>query len=399
MNYKFSDKILSLKPSAIREILKATSVPGMIPFAAGNPAPDAFPVDEMRQLIKDILENRAIEALQYGVTEGYAPLISNVEKRMKEKNNIGRDFDRIIITSGAQQVMDLAAKVLCNEGDAVICETPSFIGSLNCFRSYNAKLIGVPVESDGMDIDELEKALKENDNVKFIYTIPNFQNPTGTCLSLEKRRRMYELAKKYEVLILEDNPYGNLRTHGEDIPSIKSFDEDGIVIYSGSFSKILAPGMRIGYAVAPKEIISKMTVGKQAEDVHTTLLMQMTANEWLKNCDADAHIEKIQGIYRKKLNLMCDLIDSEMGDLVSYVRPEGGLFIWLNLPEKVNALDYVSECAKHMVALVPGTAFLTDPEEHCNAVRLNFSTPSDEKIVEGIKIIAKVLKDMMKGQE
>ena len=399
MEYKFSDKIMSLKPSAIREILKATSVPGMIPFAAGNPAPDAFPVDEMRQLIKDILENRAIEALQYGVTEGYAPLISAIEKRMKEKNNIGRDFDRVMITSGAQQVMDLSAKVLCNEGDAVICETPSFIGSLNCFRSYNARLIGVPVESDGMNIEKLENALKTNDNVRFIYTIPNFQNPAGTCLSLQKRKKMYELAKKYGVLILEDNPYGNLRTHGEDIPSIKSFDEDGIVIYSGSFSKILAPGMRIGYAVAPKEIIAKMTVGKQAEDVHTTLLMQMTAHEWLEKCDADAHIKKIQGIYRKKLNLMCDLIDSEMGDLVSYVRPEGGLFLWLDLPKEVNALDYVGECAKHMVALVPGTAFLVDPEEPCNAVRLNFSTPSDEKIVEGIKIIAKVLKDMMKGSE
>ena len=381
MEYRFSDKIASLKPSAIREVLKATSVPGMIPFAAGNPAPDAFPVAEVQEIAADILKNRPIDALQYGVTEGYPELISLIKTRMKSKYGIGRDFDSIIITSGAQQVMDLSTKVLCNEGDVVIC-------------SYNAKLVGVPVDADGMNIEALEKALDENPNAKMIYTIPNFQNPAGVTMSLEKRHRLYELAKAHNVMILEDNPYGDLRVAGEDVPNIKSFDEDGIVIYSGSFSKILAPGIRIGFTVAPAPVVAKMTVGKQAVDVHTTQLMQMIVAEWMKRYDVDEHIEKIRKIYRRKLNLMCDMIDSELGDAVSYVRPEGGLFIWCELPEDVDALEFVKKSAENMVALVPGTAFLTDVNGKSNAVRFNFSTPADDKIVEGMKILGRVLKEM-----
>lgn len=394
MEYRFSDKIASLKPSAIREVLKATSVPGMIPFAAGNPAPDAFPVAEVQEIAADILKNRPIDALQYGVTEGYPELISLIKTRMKSKYGIGRDFDSIIITSGAQKVMDLSTKVLCNEGDVVICESPSFIGSLNCFRSYNAKLVGVPVDADGMNIEALEKALDKNPNAKMIYTIPNFQNPAGVTMSFEKRRKLYELAKAHNVMILEDNPYGDLRVAGEDVPNIKSFDEDGIVIYSGSFSKILAPGIRIGFTVAPAPVVAKMTVGKQAVDVHTTQLMQMIVAEWMKRYDVDEHIEKIRKIYRRKLNLMCDMIDSELGDAVSYVRPEGGLFIWCELPEDVDALEFVKKSAENMVALVPGTAFLTDVNGKSNAVRFNFSTPADDKIVEGMKILGRVLKEM-----
>lgn len=394
MEYSFSDKIASLKPSAIREILKATSVPGMIPFAAGNPAPDAFPVAEVREITADILASRPIEALQYGVTEGYPELVGLIRERMKSKYNIGRSFDSILVTSGAQQVMDLSTKVLCNEGDVVICESPSFIGSLNCFRSYNAKIVGVPMEADGMDIEALEKALDENPNAKMIYTIPNFQNPAGVTMSLEKRKKLYELAKAHGVMILEDNPYGDLRVAGEDVPNIKSFDEDGIVIYSGSFSKILAPGIRIGFTVAPAPVAAKMTVGKQAVDVHTTQLMQMVVAEWMKRYDVDEHIEKIREIYRRKLNLMCDMIDSELGDAVSYVRPEGGLFIWCELPEDIDALEFVKRSAANMVALVPGTAFLTDVDGKSNAVRLNFSTPADDKITEGMKILGRVLKEM-----
>ena len=390
----FSDKVVGVAPSAIREILKFTADPEVISFAAGNPAPDAFPVAEVQEIAADILKNRPIDALQYGVTEGYPELISLIKTRMKSKYGIGRDFDSIIITSGAQQVMDLSTKVLCNEGDVVICESPSFIGSLNCFRSYNAKLVGVPVDADGMNIEALEKALDENPNAKMIYTIPNFQNPAGVTMSLEKRHRLYELAKAHNVMILEDNPYGDLRVAGEDVPNIKSFDEDGIVIYSGSFSKILAPGIRIGFTVAPAPVVAKMTVGKQAVDVHTTQLMQMIVAEWMKRYDVDEHIEKIRKIYRRKLNLMCDMIDSELGDAVSYVRPEGGLFIWCELPEDVDALEFVKKSAENMVALVPGTAFLTDVNGKSNAVRFNFSTPADDKIVEGMKILGRVLKEM-----
>ena len=399
MEYRFSDKIASLKPSAIREVLKATSVPGMIPFAAGNPAPDAFPVAEVQEIAADILKNRPIDALQYGVTEGYPELISLIKDRMKSKYGIGRDFDSIIITSGAQQVMDLSTKVLCNEGDVIICESPSFIGSLNCFRSYNAKLVGVPVDADGMNIEALEKALDENPNAKMIYTIPNFQNPAGVTMSLEKRRKLYELAKAHNVMILEDNPYGDLRVAGEDVPNIKSFDEDGIVIYSGSFSKILAPGIRIGFTVAPAPVVAKMTVGKQAVDVHTTQLMQMIVAEWMKRYDVDEHIEKIRKIYRRKLNLMCDMIDSELGDAVSYVRPEGGLFIWGELPEGLEMLPLFKRATQELkVAFIPGEHFYVLPEMGKNTFRLNFSAEGPQRIGQGIKLLGGLFREAVEAK-
>ncbi|MBR0540626.1 MAG: PLP-dependent aminotransferase family protein [Clostridia bacterium] len=390
MNYTFSDRISSLKPSAIREILKATSDPSVIPFAAGNPDAAAFPIDEVREISKRIFDEMPVLALQYGITEGYAPLRQRIKEYMKQTKNIGRDFDDIIITSGATQIMDLTTKVFCNFGDTVICETPSFIGSLNCFRSYGCKLKGVPVEADGINVEILEEKLKTSENVKFIYTIPNFQNPSGATMSLEKRKRVYELAKKYGVLILEDNPYGDLRVAGEDVPNIKSFDEDGIVIYAGSFSKVLAPGIRAGYVIAPAEIISKMTVGKQAADTHSTMFTQILVDEWMKSTDLNEHINKIRQIYRRKLNLMCDLIDEYWGDFVKYVRPEGGLFVWCELPESVNMLEFAAKCVENKVAVVPGSAFIVEPEETTNCIRLNFSTPSDEKIVEGMEILKKV---------
>lgn len=392
MEYIFSDRISSLQPSAIREILKATADPAIIPFAAGNPDTAAFPVEDVRAIAAQILENDPITALQYGVTEGYAPLRTRVSDYMKEKHNIGRAFDSLIITSGAQQVMDLATKALCNFGDTVICETPSFIGSLNCFRSYGVQLRGVPVEADGMNMEILEQKLKENKNVRFIYTIPNFQNPSGATMSLEKRKRLYALAKAYNVLILEDNPYGELRVKGEHLPSIKSFDEDGIVLYAGSFSKIFAPGVRVAYVIAPSPIVAKMTVGKQASDVHTPVLNQMLVERWMATTDFEAHIEKIRGIYRRKLNLMCDLIDEKLGGFVEYVRPEGGMFVWCKLPERVDMMDFCNKAVQNKVAVVPGSAFTVEDGETSDCIRLNFTTPSDERIKEGMEILGK-LKD------
>lgn len=389
MDYYFSKRISGLQPSAIREILKATQDPAIIPFAAGNPDAASFPIDEVKRISAEIFETAPVTALQYGVTEGYRPLIERLTKFVKDRYNIGKDFDSLIVTSGAQQVMDLATKALCDLGDTVICECPSFIGSLNCFRSYGCKLAGVPVEADGMNIEKLEEAIKNATNPRFIYTIPNFQNPSGATMSLEKRKAVYALAKKYGLLILEDNPYGDLRVSGEDIPSIKSFDEDGIVIYAGSFSKLLAPGIRVGYIVAPSPIIAKMTVGKQASDVHTPVFSQMLVDKWMEQNDVEAHIEKIREIYRRKLNLMCDLIDTELGDFVKYVRPEGGLFVWCELPENVNMLEFVTDCIANKVAVVPGAAFMINDEE-TNCFRMNFSTPSDEKIVEGMRILGKV---------
>ena len=390
MEYKFSNKIASLQPSAIREILKATADPSIIPLAAGNPAPEAFPVDEVRAIAKNILESRPIDALQYGVSEGYAPLRNTVSQWMKERENIGQDFDDVIIVSGATQVMDLVTKVLCNEGDTVICEEPSFIGSLNCFRSYGCKLKGVPVEADGMNVDALEEIIESTENAKFIYTIPNFQNPSGATMSLEKREKLYSIAKKHGLIILEDNPYGDLRVSGEKLPTIKSIDKDGIVVYAGSFSKILAPGIRVAYCVAPKSLTSKMTVGKQASDVHTSCLTQMIVDEWFKNYDVDAHIRKIQGIYKERLELMCSCIDKELGDFVEYVKPEGGLFIWCKLPEHVDMLEFVKKAVDKKVAVVPGNAFLMNDTDKTQYIRLNFSTPSKEGIINGIKALGEV---------
>lgn len=393
--YTLSKKYASLKPSAVREILKVTSEPGMIAFAGGSPDTAAFPCEEVKKLSAEILDENPVSALVYGVSEGYEPLRNTVKQWLKRQENIGTEDDTVIITSGGTQVMDIAARVLTSEGDTIICEEPSFIGSLNCFRSHGCKLAGVPIDADGMNMEALESTIKENPNARFIYTIPNFQNPGGTTLSLEKRRKMYQLAKENNLVILEDNPYGKLRVAGEDVPAIKSMDTDGIVIYAGSFSKILAPGIRVAYAVVPSEIAPAFTIGKQVSDVHTGVLNQMIVSRWFDEYDVDAHIENIRKIYRRKLNLMCDCLDKYCGGFISYVRPEGGLFIWAKLPDDVDMLEYVNKLIKRKVAVVPGTAFMMDDTQPCSYIRLNFSTPSDENIVEGVKIMGEIAKEYM----
>lgn len=381
-----------MKPSATREILKVTSEPGMIAFAGGSPAIAAFPCEEVTKLSNKILTENPVSALVYGVSEGYEPLRKTVKDWLKRRENVGTDDDTVIITAGGTQVMDIATRILTSEGDTVICEEPSFVGSLNCFRSHGLKLAGVPIDADGMNIEALERVIRENPEAKFIYTIPNFQNPGGTTLSLEKRKAMYKLAVENDLVIVEDNPYGNLRVAGEDVPAIKSFDTEGIVIYAGSFSKILAPGIRVAYAVVPNKMAGAFTIGKQVSDVHTGVLNQMIVSRWFDEYDVDAHIEKIKKIYREKLNLMCDCLDKYCPQL-EYVRPEGGLFIWVKLPDGVDMMTYVKELIKYKVAVVPGTSFMTDESAPCSYIRLNFSTPSEENIVKGVEIMGEVLKN------
>lgn len=241
-----------------------------------------------------------------------------------------------------------------------------------------------------MNIDALEEAIKQNPNAKFIYTIPNFQNPGGTTLSLEKRKRMYRLALENNLVILEDDPYGNLRVEGEAVPSIKSMDTEGIVVYAGSFSKILAPGIRVAYAVVPSKIAPAFTIGKQVSDVHTGVLNQMIVSRWFDEYDVNAHIDEIKKIYKRKLNLMCSCLDEHCKGFISYVRPQGGLFIWARLPDNVNMLDYVNKLLERKVAVVPGTAFMVDDTKPCSYIRLNFSTPDDESIVKGVEIMGLV---------
>lgn len=396
MSYSLSSKFASLKPSAVREILKVTNEPGMIAFAGGSPDTAAFPCEEVKKISAEILSENPVSALVYGVSEGYEPLRKTVKEWLKRRENVGSDDDVVIITAGGTQVMDITTRVLTSEGDTVICEEPSFIGSLNCFRSHGCKLAGVPIDEDGMNMEALERVIKENPGAKFIYTIPNFQNPGGTTMSLEKRKRMYELALQNDLVILEDNPYGNLRVAGVDVPAVKSLDTEGIVFYAGSFSKILAPGIRVAYAVIPKKAAGAFTIGKQVSDVHTGVLNQMIVSRWFDEYDVDKHIENIRKIYRRKLNLMCDCLDKYCGGFINYVRPQGGLFIWAKLPDEVDMLKYVNALLERKVAVVPGSAFMTDDTAPCSYIRLNFSTPSDDDIVNGVKIMGEVAKQFRK---
>ena len=396
MDYQFSDRVLALKPSVIREILKNSSDPSVIPFSAGNPAPEAFPAKEIAEISQKILSEHPIAALQYSITEGYTPFRETISAYMKSHHQIGRELDETLVTSGAQQVMNLASKVLCNEDDVIICEAPSFIGSLNTFRSIKTRLRGISMEEDGMNMAELEQVLKEEPNARMIYTIPNFQNPSGITMSLEKRKKMYQLAKQYGVIILEDNPYGDLRVSGTHVPAIKSFDEDGIVIYAGSFSKVISPGMRVGFTIAPKPIVQKMVVCKQADDVHTNILAQMICNTLMTDYDYDGHLEKLRTIYRRRTELMISLIETHLVPLgITYHKAEGGLFIWCTLPDQINMLDFCKNSAEKKACVVPGNAFLVDESAPCQSFRINFSTPTEEQIQKGIVILEETAKQML----
>ena len=395
MEYVFSDRVQALKPSAIREIFKYAADPSVISLSAGNPAPEAFPKAAIAEITARVMAERPIDALQYGQTEGYIPLRKTVAAYMKKTHNVGRDFDDILITSGAQQVMDLLTKSLCNEGDVVICEEPSFIGSLKTFRSYKVRLRGVPMEKDGMDMQALEKALQEEKTAKFIYTIPNFQNPSGITMSWEKRKQLYELAKKYGVMILEDNPYGDLRFAGEHVPAIKSLDEEGIVMYAGTFSKVISPGIRVGYGIGPKPVLQKMIVCKQGEDVHTGMLSQIICDEFMTRYDYDAHLAGLKDIYRKKSNIMLEQMEKHLRPLgIDWNPIEGGLFLWCKLPEGVDMPAFCKAAVLNKVCVVPGNAFLTDDTASCQAFRINFSTPTDEQLVRGIEILAETARQV-----
>lgn len=395
MDYRFSDRVRSLSPSAIREILKYAADPAVVSLSAGNPAPEAFPAEDIAEISSRLLRERPVDALQYGTTEGYAPLRERLTAYLRAKHGIGREFDRVLITAGAQQGAELAVKVLCNPGETVICEEPSFIGSLNSFRSLGAKLAGVPIEADGMDMDALEQALRSHPEARFIYTIPNFQNPSGVTMSFEKRKRLYALAKQYGVLILEDNPYGELRFAGEDVPAVKSLDEDGLVIYLGSFSKVLAPGLRVGCAVAPEPVLKKMTVCKQGEDVHTAMWPQIVCDEYMKTRDFEAHLRALRAIYRDKAALMQSLVREHLVPHGAAFHPvEGGLFLWCRLPDGVDMPSFCTRAVREFkVAVVPGSAFLTTENAPSQHIRLNYSTPSDDAMRRGLERLGRLARE------
>lgn len=392
MEFKFADRMGNLKASAIREILKSTADPEVISFAAGNPAPEAFPEEAIRKISAEILEKNPIGALQYSISEGYLPLRENIKKVMLSQEDIVREEDDLIIVSGAQQGIELTCKVLCNPGDTVICENPSFIGSLNAFKSYGVNLVGVELEEGGISLTGLEDALKENQNVKMIYLIPNFQNPSGLTMSLEKRKAVLELAKKYGVIIVEDNPYGDLRFAGEPVQSIKSLDQDHLVVYCGSFSKVLSPGLRVGFVVAHAEFLQKLVICKQCSDVHTNIFAQMICNEFLTQYDFNEHIAGLRKIYRHKCDLMLEGVRNCFRSDIAYTEPEGGLFLWCTLPEGMDMMAFCAAAAQNKVAVVPGIAFLPSEAYHTQSFRMNYSTPTDEAIVKGVEILGEFSK-------
>ena len=399
MNYNLSDNIKNMKPSAIREIFKSLGTPGAISFAAGNPSPESFPVEDITRIANKILAENASASLQYGTTEGYAPLRELVTKRISEKFDCVKEGDMTIITSGGQQGIELFCKVMCNRGDEVICENPSFIGALNAFRSIGAVPVGVPLEDDGINLEMLEEVLKTHPKAKFMYLIPTFQNPAGITTSLEKRKAVYALAQKYDIMILEDNPYGELRFAGENVPTYKSMDTDGRVMYCGSFSKILSAGMRVGFVCGNETVVQKMVVAKQVEDVHTNQFFQMIVAGFMQECDMDAHVAKINAIYKHKASLMIAALDKYMPKEVKFTRPEGGLFLWCTLPEGVSLDEFMKESIAQKVFVVTGKAFNCDEEADSDSFRLNYSMPSDEEIDKGIKILGDIIADLIKKKQ
>lgn len=396
MDYKFSDKVSKLQASAIREILKFTSDPEVISFAAGNPAPEAFPKERIAEISAELLRDDPILALQYSVTEGYTPLRDFLKDWLGSKNCFHPEFDELIVTSGGQQANELSCKVLLNEGDTLLCESPCFIGSLNAFRSYNVNLVGVDMDDDGINLEKLENALKTEKNVKILYLIPNFQNPTGRTMSLEKRKAVYELACKYDFIILEDDPYGELRFAGEFLPSIKSLDTEGRVIYSSTFSKLISPGFRTGFVSAPAPIVQKIIVCKQVSDVHSNIWAQVVSHRFMTTIDREEHFKKLRGIYKNKCELMCSFIENGFSKKISYIKPEGGLFIWCTLPEGCDMNAFCKQAVRdYKIAIVPGNSFSIDENEVSRSFRLNYSTPTNEQIEKGMDVLSKMTKELL----
>ncbi len=399
MNFEkyMTRRVKPLKASGIREMFKLMAAPAVISLAGGSPDPELFPTEFLSEIAAEILKNDGKKALAYGTTDGYAPLKEELKKRTEAISSFDKE-DKIIITTGAQQAIDLVARTVVEDCDDVVVEAPSFVGTLNSLRSVRANLIGVSMENDGMNMEELEGVLKNN-KVKLIYTIPNFQNPAGITMSLAKRQRLLELAKKYDCLILEDNPYGDLRFAGEAVPTVKSLDKEGRVIYVGSLSKILSPGLRIGYLVCRSELCDKIEIVKQVNDVHTPCLTQMMAAEFLKRYDVSAHIKKACEVYGEKCRFMLECMEKYFPKSVSWTKTEGGLFILVSCPDSIDAAALsVEAIKKYKVAFVPCNNFATDMSAKTSSFRLNYSTMPKEKIEEGIKAIGMLLKEKLNKQ-
>ena len=394
MAIKFADRMDNLKASEIRELLKFAADPSIISFGGGMPAPELFPVEEMKKVAVAVLEESGQSALQYATTEGNVKLREQIADRMNRKYQSKVALDDVLITSGSQQGLDFAGKIFINEGDVVLCESPSYLGAINAFKAYGPKFIEVPTDDHGMVIEELEKILDSTENVKMVYVIPDFQNPSGKTWTMERRERFMEVINKHEIPVIEDNPYGELRFEGEILPSLKSMDTKDLVVFLGTYSKIFAPGLRIGWVCAAPEILQKFNFVKQSADLQSSTISQMEAAKFGEMYDLDAHVEKIKAVYKVRRDLMMKIMKEEFPEGVKWTYPEGGLFTWVVLPEHINARDLLKKCLEEKVAFVPGGAFFPNGGNE-NTFRLNYSNAPEDKLEEGMKRLAKAIKSMM----
>ncbi len=392
---KFANRMSLLTGSEIRELLKLTSQPDIISCAGGMPAPELFPVEGVKEAAIQTLDERGRAALQYASTEGDPALRKHIVARMEAKNGIKTDIDHVLVTSGSQQGLDFSARVFVNPGDVIILESPSYVGAVNAFKACEPKFVDIPTDGEGMIMEELEKVLSTTDNVKMIYVIPDFQNPSGRTWSLERRQKFMEIINKYEVPVVEDNPYGELRFEGTSLPSLKSMDTKGLVIFLGTFSKILAPGYRLGWVCAETEILGKYNFMKQASDLQASSIGQMETAKFLDLYNLDEHVEKIKAVYVKRRDCMLKAMEDYFPEGVTWTHPDGGLFTWVTLPDYMNAKELAPQCLEKKVAYVPGGGFFPNGG-HDNTLRLNYSCMPEEKITEGIKRIGEVIKANMK---
>ena len=391
MAVKFARRLENAEGSAIREILKLASNPEVISFAGGLPAPELFPVEEMKKVALAVLEEQGRAAMQYYATDGYPPLREAIAERMNRKLHTNVTADSILVTNGSQQCLDFVGRVFLDEGDKIIVESPSYLGALNAFKAYGPEFIEIPTDEDGMIMSELEKALAANPDVKFIYVIPDFQNPSGRTWPIERRKEFMEIINKYEIPVAEDNPYGELRFEGEIFPSLKSYDTKGLVLFFGTFSKIFAPGFRLGWVSASPEILEKFNISKQAADLQASTISQMEMAKFIEMYDLDAHVEKIKEVYGKRRTIMLDAMDEYFPEGVTFTRTDGGLFTWVTLPEGIDAAQLMKDVVlPNNVAYVPGEPFYPNGG-NANHFRMNYSCMPEDRIVEGVKRLGKAL--------
>jgi 2-aminoadipate transaminase len=348
----------------------------------------------MKEVAKRVLEEEGQKALQYSTTEGFTPLREKIVNRMNSKFNTSLNCENIMITSGSQQGLDFIAKLFIDEGDIILCERPTYLGAISAFKAYQPKFVEIPSDNEGMIIEDLKKVLQTYNNVKMIYVVPNFQNPTGITWSLERRKQFMEVISEYEVPVIEDNPYGELRFEGTNLPTMKSMDKKGLVMFLGTFSKIFCPGLRIAWVAAENEIIQKLVMIKQAADLQSSTISQIELNKYLEMYDIDENIQKICSVYKNRRDTMLKAMQEELPQSIKYTYPEGGLFNWVELPEHINTRELLNECLKLNVAFVPGGSFYANsPKE--NTFRLNYSNMPEDKIAEGMRRIGEVLKKFM----